>query len=138
MKVKEWIRFCLTGLIWGATFLWIKVSLQEVGPFTLVIYRVLISTLFLGLYYLWQRNVQFDKSPLVPAARQIEGPIVAPQLHLTWLELASLGLLNSGVAFFFDLLTRPRRDFTVSIHIPICGCCSGNCFSWRASRMAVG
>lgn len=43
MKLKEWGAFWLLGLIWGASFLWIKVAVEEIGPFTLVAFRLLFG-----------------------------------------------------------------------------------------------
>lgn len=36
MNLKEWGAFGLLGLIWGSSFLWIKIALDEIGPFMLV------------------------------------------------------------------------------------------------------
>lgn len=47
MSAKNWFKFILLGLIWGSSFFWIKLALQEVGPFTLVLFRVGFA--FLGL-----------------------------------------------------------------------------------------
>jgi len=43
MRWKIWAAFALTGLFWGTSFLWIKVALREVGPFTLVACRISIG-----------------------------------------------------------------------------------------------
>jgi drug/metabolite transporter (DMT)-like permease len=43
MKLREWSAFILLGLIWGSSFLWIKVAVQEIGPFTLVAFRLLFG-----------------------------------------------------------------------------------------------
>lgn len=43
MKPREWGAFALLGLVWGTSFLWIKIALREVGPFTLVAYRLLFG-----------------------------------------------------------------------------------------------
>lgn len=43
MKLKEWGAFWLLGLIWGSSFLWIKVAVEEIGPFTLVAFRLLFG-----------------------------------------------------------------------------------------------
>ncbi len=40
MSVKNWIKFISLGLIWGSSFLWIKIALQETSPYTLVAFRV--------------------------------------------------------------------------------------------------
>jgi drug/metabolite transporter (DMT)-like permease len=42
---KEWIKFIALGLIWGSSFLWIKIAVEEIGPFTLVSFRVLFALL---------------------------------------------------------------------------------------------
>ena len=36
MKAKHWFVFILLGAIWGSSFMWIKIAIQEVGPLTLV------------------------------------------------------------------------------------------------------
>lgn len=41
MKLKEWAAFIALGLIWGSSFFWIKIALREIGPFTLVGFRLL-------------------------------------------------------------------------------------------------
>lgn len=43
MKIKEWSAFVLLALIWGTSFLWIKIAVQEVGPFMLVSFRLLFG-----------------------------------------------------------------------------------------------
>ncbi len=36
MKLKEWGAFVLLASIWGSSFYWIKIALEEIGPFMLV------------------------------------------------------------------------------------------------------
>ena len=36
MRIKEWSAVTALGLIWGTSFLWIKIAVAETGPFTLV------------------------------------------------------------------------------------------------------
>ena len=40
MSRKNWLKFITLGLIWGSSFLWIKIAVTEVSPFTLVALRV--------------------------------------------------------------------------------------------------
>jgi hypothetical protein len=40
MKPKHWLVYILLGEVWGASFLWNKIEVQEVGPFPLVGFRV--------------------------------------------------------------------------------------------------
>jgi drug/metabolite transporter (DMT)-like permease len=48
MKLKEWGAFALLGLIWGSSFLWIKIAVAETGPFMLVALRLLFGALGLA------------------------------------------------------------------------------------------
>lgn len=54
MSAKNWVRFILLGLIWGSSYLWIKLALKEVGPFTLVFLRVLFG--FIGVFFIMLRQ----------------------------------------------------------------------------------
>jgi len=56
MKLKEWSAFALLGLVWGSSFLWIKIAVQEVGPFTLVTFRLLFGLLGLLGVMLFQKQ----------------------------------------------------------------------------------
>jgi drug/metabolite transporter (DMT)-like permease len=51
LSAKNWIKFFFLGLVWGSSFLWIKLALREVGPFTLVFFRVLFATSGLLFYF---------------------------------------------------------------------------------------
>jgi drug/metabolite transporter (DMT)-like permease len=44
---KPWLAFGALSLIWGSSFLWIKIAVQEVGPMTLVAFRLLFGLLAL-------------------------------------------------------------------------------------------
>ncbi len=80
MKLRTWLAFILLGLVWGSSFLWIKIAVQEIGPFTLVAYRLLFGALGLLVYVAIQR-------PALPADRRM------------WLAMALLGLTNTAVPF---------------------------------------
>ena len=81
MKTKHWIVFLLLGAIWGSSFLWIKIAVQEVGPVTLVAFRSLFGLLFCLAVVLVQR-VQWPRS------------------FRAWLPLLILGLTNIAIPFF--------------------------------------
>jgi drug/metabolite transporter (DMT)-like permease len=42
--------FILLGLIWGSSFLWIKIGVDEMDPATLVAYRVSLGALAMLVY----------------------------------------------------------------------------------------
>jgi drug/metabolite transporter (DMT)-like permease len=80
MKPREWVVFFALGLIWGSSFLWIKIAVQEVDPFTLVSWRLLFGTLGMVAVIIWKR-------PSFPPQRSI------------WLALAVLGIINTALPF---------------------------------------
>lgn len=80
MKPRDWMAFVLLGLAWGSSFLWIKLAVQEVGPFTLVAFRLLFGVAGLLAVVAYSR----------PAW---------PRDLRQWLILAILGLTNTAVPF---------------------------------------
>ncbi len=80
MKALEWLLFGLLGLVWGSSFLWIKVAVSDVGPFTLVAFRLLFG--LVGLL-----AVVAARRPGFPSERR------------TWATLGLLGLTNTALPF---------------------------------------
>lgn len=80
MKLKHWLIFILLGVIWSASFLWIKIALDEIGPFTLVTYRAGLG-LLTGL--------------VVAAVLRIR----IPRDWATWRVFIVLGILNVAIPF---------------------------------------
>lgn len=56
MSVKSWVKFFALGLVWGSSFFWIKIGLQEVGPLHVVFFRVFFALLGLSVFYLVTRR----------------------------------------------------------------------------------
>lgn len=81
MQSKHWTVFILLGAIWSASFLWIKIALAEIGPLTLVAFRVLFG-LLTGL--------------AVAAVLRIP----MPRDRRTWQIFAVLGVFNVAIPFF--------------------------------------
>lgn len=80
MKTKEWTAFALLGLIWGSSFLWIRIAVQDTGPFTLVALRLLFGLAGLAVISLAR------KQPF-------------PRDGKTILLLIVMGLINIAVPF---------------------------------------
>jgi drug/metabolite transporter (DMT)-like permease len=80
MKLREWVTFSLLGLVWGSSFLWIKVAVREIGPATLVGFRLLIG--LIGLL-----AVVAVRRPALPSSRR------------TLAILAILGITNTALPF---------------------------------------
>jgi len=49
MKTKDWLLFWLLGLIWGTSFLWIKIAVADVNPLVLVGFRTMFASLGLAI-----------------------------------------------------------------------------------------
>ncbi len=81
MKTKHWIIFITLGIIWSSSFLWIKIAIEEMGPMTLVAYRVLFGLLFGIAVILIQREKM-------------------PRTLKVWTPLLVLGLTNVAIPFF--------------------------------------
>jgi drug/metabolite transporter (DMT)-like permease len=81
LKPKDWFIFLLLGGIWSSSFLWIKIAVQEVGPVTLVAFRVLFGLLF-GLVVVAIQRAKFPRS------------------FTEWLPLLVLGISNVAIPFF--------------------------------------
>ena len=81
MKPKHWFVFLLLGAIWSSSFMWIKIAVQEVGPTTLVAFRVLFGLLFGIVVILIQR-------------------VTLPRSFKEWGPLLLLGITNVAIPFF--------------------------------------
>lgn len=80
MNVREWGAFCLLTVIWGASFMLIKIGLEATGTFTLVALRVALGALVLWIVVLWRRLA-------IPATGTMIG------------ALTLMGLFNNAVPF---------------------------------------
>ena len=78
MKLKVLSAFIALTLIWGASFLWIKIAVQELSPYMLVTWRLAFALVSLALYGLFVR-------PQVPRDAR------------TWWSLVALSLLTTAV-----------------------------------------
>jgi drug/metabolite transporter (DMT)-like permease len=83
MTATEWLLLILLSVLWGASFFFAEVALEQVPPFTLVLFRVGIAALAL---HLWLR---------ASGARM-------PADWAAWRRFATMGLLNN--AFPFSLI----------------------------------
>jgi drug/metabolite transporter (DMT)-like permease len=95
VKTKDWLAFLGLSLAWGSSFFWIKIALQEVGPFTLVAFRVLFGILGL-LVVVWL------KKPAGLTSRK------------TWFSLLILGITNTALPFIFISWAEQHIDSAVA------------------------
>jgi drug/metabolite transporter (DMT)-like permease len=81
LKPKHWLVFLLLGGIWSSSFLWIKIAVQEIGPITLVAFRVLFGLLFTLIVVFFQRTQ-------------------LPRTFKEWFPILLLGVSNVAIPFF--------------------------------------
>jgi drug/metabolite transporter (DMT)-like permease len=109
MRPREWVWFIALGLIWGSSFLWIKIAVQEIDPFTLVGWRVLFGALGM-LVVLFVRRPEFPRQPSTWLAMVVMGMIntALPFTLISWgeqtIDSAVASILNSTVPLFTLLI----------------------------------
>jgi len=81
LKLKHWLVFILLGAIWSSSFMWIKIAVQEIGPITLVAFRVLFGLLF-GVVVIYIQRIQW------------------PRTLKEWTPLLVLSIANIAIPFF--------------------------------------
>jgi drug/metabolite transporter (DMT)-like permease len=106
----DWLIFFVLGFIWGSSYLFIKLAVDDFGTFTLVALRLTV-----GAILLWT-VVRIAKQPL-PRGRRIYGHLVImaviniaiPFLLITWaeqsVESSLAAILTSPVPLFAIVLS---------------------------------
>jgi drug/metabolite transporter (DMT)-like permease len=103
--MKQWAVFGLLGLVWGSSFLWIKIAVAETGPFTLVTFRLLFGLIGLVLVALARRvKISMSRRTLLAFAFMGVFNTAVPFVLITWGEqhIASslASILNATVPLF--------------------------------------
>lgn len=109
MKSKDWLVFIGLALVWGSSFFWIKIALEEVGPFLLVSMRVLFGLLGLLIVYMlrrpaWPKDKTLLRNLLLLGLTNTAFPFIL----ISWAELhidsAVASVLNSSVPLFTTVI----------------------------------
>ena len=109
MQPKHWLVFITLGAVWSASFLWIKIAIEELGPFTIVAYRVLLGLIFAGGIVImrklhWPQNLKEWTPFLILGLTNM----ALPFFLITWSELhidsAVASILNATVPLFTLLI----------------------------------
>lgn len=105
LTFKQWATFLTLTLVWGSSFLWIKIAVRESGPLTIVALRILFALAALLPFVLHAR-------PSLPRSARRWGQLftlgaisgVLPWLLITWAEQfidsAVATVLNATVPLF--------------------------------------
>jgi drug/metabolite transporter (DMT)-like permease len=109
LKLKHWLVFLLLGTIWSSSFMWIKIAVQEIGPITLVAFRVLFGLLF-GVAVILIQRVQLPRSlkewfpPLVLGITNVAIPFFLISWGQQSIDSAVAAILDATVPLFTILI----------------------------------
>ena len=102
---RAWAELLLLGLLWGGSFLSIRIALDEVGFISVVAHRVFWATLLLWVY-VWLRGFPVPRDPRIWAAFLVMGFLnnVIPFSLMSWgqlhIESGLTSILNAATAIF--------------------------------------
>jgi len=119
--MKHWTRFILLGLVWGSSFLWIKIGVGNngepflgilfppaapvFGPFLLVTFRLLFGLIGVAAVVAWQRTA-LTRDPRVLGRFAIMGVLntALPFVLISWgetrIDSGLASILNGTVPLF--------------------------------------
>lgn len=105
MKTKDWLAFIGLSLAWGSSFFWIKIAVQEIGPFLLVALRVLFGILGLVTVYTlrrpeWPKDRRLLRNLLILGITNTALPFVLISWAEQHIDSAVASILNSSVPLF--------------------------------------
>ena len=109
MKPKHWLVFLLLGAIWSSSFMWIKIAVQEIGPITLVAFRVLFGVLF-GIVVIYMQGIPWPRTlrEWTPLLILSITNIAIPFFLISWgeqsIDSAVASILNATVPLFTILI----------------------------------
>lgn len=109
MKAKDWAAFLLLSVLWGTSFLWIKIAVEEIGPATVVALRLSFGTLGL-LAVLFMRGLKPPENLFLLGKLALVGLLntALPFVLITWgeqhIDSALASLLNASVPLWTLLI----------------------------------
>ena len=107
MSAKNWLKFILLGALWGTSFMWIKIALREVGPFTLVTFRTFFASMGLVVALLLSKNRLHKRNLPVLLLLGLFN-VALPFALISWAEThissGMAAILNSTVPLFTILI----------------------------------
>ncbi len=102
---RAWAELTILSLIWGASFLSIRIALNEIGPLTAVAHRTVWAMLILWTYVIAAR-LPLPKTPRIWGAFLVMGLLnnVIPFSLMAWgqlhIETGLTSILNAATAIF--------------------------------------
>jgi drug/metabolite transporter (DMT)-like permease len=108
MKLREWAAFWLLGLVWGSSFLWIKIAVAHVGPFAVAAIRQFIGLAGLAVVVAIHKQ-RFPRGPRTLLAYVVLGVLQSalPFALIPWGETkidSGLAAILNGTMPLFTIL----------------------------------
>jgi len=114
LTVKEWCKFILLSLVWGSSFLWIKIAVEEVSPLVTVGLRLVFGLASLAVFvFLLTRSrglIKISRKYLVVFAVLGMTNIALPFILIAWSEqyiTSALASIINGTVPLFTMLAAP-------------------------------
>ena len=109
MRLKEWAAFVVLGLIWGSSFLWIKIGVESITPIMLVTLRVSFGLLaLLAVVFAQRQALPRDRSTLLKYGFMGVFNLVLPFLLITWgetkIDSSLASILNAATPLFVIII----------------------------------
>ena len=105
MKIKEWGAFVLLGLIWGSSFLWIKIGVADITPTVLVTLRISFGLIgLLVVMAVTRQSFPRDRNTILKYVFMGVFNLVIPFLFITWgetkIDSSMAAILNGAQPLF--------------------------------------
>jgi drug/metabolite transporter (DMT)-like permease len=109
MKLKEWGAFVVLGLIWGSSFLWIKIGVEDITPFVLVTLRISFGLIgLLVVMALTRQSFPRDRNTILKYIFMGVFNLVLPFLLITWgetkIDSSMAAILNGAQPLFIIVI----------------------------------
>lgn len=120
MNTRNWIKFIALSMIWGTSFLWIRVAVKDIGPYLLVFFRMIIAFLGVVVYviirkvkikFTWRKLAIF----LFLGFFNLTLPFIMVSKSELWITSGMTSVLNSMYPLFtviFSLIFLPEERIT--------------------------
>ena len=108
MSLKSWLKFAYLGVVWGSTFLWIKIGLREIPPITFTAVRLLVAVIGLVVINLLFRSARPTRASWKDFLFLGMFNIALPFVLITWSEqyvaTGAVSILSSTTPLFTLLI----------------------------------
>lgn len=115
MRIRDWVNFIILGLIWGSSFMWIKIVVDDVSPFVLVTFRVFFAVLgIIGIIFFQKGRLPLEKKWIGVFAFLGFFNVALPFFLISWSEQ----FISSGIASVLNSMVTLFTFIFAAIFLP--------------------